>query len=84
MLITMGPSRSFALNRMEGARFQIRKFGMAIDFLHVRPLEPEEREIIRQQIEAGFHDIGKIDPGVRAIIARNWPHLLCKLPPEDE
>jgi hypothetical protein len=56
--------------------------GMAIEFLHGRPLEPEDLEMIRQQIESGFDDITEIDPEIRGIVERNWPHLLAKLPPE--
>jgi hypothetical protein len=39
--------------------------------------------MIRQQIESGFDQIAAIDPEIRGIVARNWPHLLAKLPPED-
>jgi hypothetical protein len=55
---------------------------MAIEFLHGRPLKPEELEMIRQQIESGFDDITEIDPEIRGIVERNWPHLLAKLPPD--
>jgi hypothetical protein len=54
---------------------------MAIEFLHGRPLEPEELDMIRQQIE-GFDTIEVIDPEIRGIVERNWPHLVSKLPPE--
>ncbi len=54
-----------------------------MEFLHGRPLEPEELETIRQQLEE-FDTVEAIDPEVRGIVARNWPHLLAKLPPEDE
>ena len=53
---------------------------MPIEFLHGRPLSPEELEMIRQQIEAS-DDIGAVDDKIRGIVARNWPHLLSKLPP---
>ena len=56
---------------------------MPMEFLHGRPLEPEELEIMRQQLEE-FDTVEVIDPEVRGIVARNWPHLLAKLPPEDE
>ncbi len=56
---------------------------MAIEFLNGRPLEPEELELIRQHIEE-FDTIEAIDPEVRGIVARNWPHLLTKLPPEED
>jgi hypothetical protein len=57
---------------------------MPIEFLHGRPLDPEELEMIRVQIESGFDDITAIDPEIRAIVKRNWPHLLAKLPPETD
>jgi hypothetical protein len=50
---------------------------MPIEFLHDRPLEPEELDMIRQQIESGFDQIAVIDPEIRGIVARNWPHLLA-------
>ncbi len=55
---------------------------MPIEFLHGRPLSPEELERIRRSIEL-FEDIGAVDDEVRGIVARNWPHLLAKLPPEE-
>jgi hypothetical protein len=54
-----------------------------MEFLNGRPLSPEELEMIRQQIEA-LDDIGAVDDEIRGIVARNWPHLLSKLPPEEE
>jgi hypothetical protein len=56
---------------------------MPIEFLHGRPLEPEELEAIRLQLESGFDHISSIDPEIRGIVERSWPHLLSKLPPED-
>ncbi len=56
---------------------------MLIEFLHGRPLSPEDLERIRMEIEV-FDDIGAIDDEIRGIVARNWPHLLAKLPPEEE
>lgn len=56
---------------------------MPIEFLHGRQLEPEELDLIRAQIEE-YDTISKVDPELRAIVARNWPHLLAKLPPEDD
>jgi hypothetical protein len=38
--------------------------------------------MIRQQIEE-LDEIGAVDEEIRGIVARNWPHLLEKLPPED-
>jgi hypothetical protein len=46
---------------------------MPIEFLHGRPLKPEELEMIRLQIESGFEDITAVDPEVRGIVERNWP-----------
>lgn len=56
---------------------------MPIEILHGRPLEPEELEMIRMQIEA-FDTIAAIDPEIRRIVERNWPHLLPKLPPDED
>jgi len=56
---------------------------MPVEFLHGRPLSPEELEMIRQQIEA-LDDIGAVDDEIRGIVKRNWPRLLSKLPPEEE
>jgi hypothetical protein len=39
-------------------------------------------DLIRQQLEE-MDDVTAIDPEVRGIVERNWPHLLAKLPPED-
>jgi hypothetical protein len=57
---------------------------MAIEFLHGRPLSPEELEMLRRQIEEGFDNTADVDDEIRAIVARNWPYLLEKLPPEGE
>jgi len=57
---------------------------MPIEFLRGQPLSPEELEMIRQQIEEGFDNIAEVDDEIRGIVARNWPYLLEKLPPEDE
>lgn len=54
---------------------------MAIEFLHGRPLDADDLEALRKQIE-GFDSIEVIDPEIRGIVERNWPHLLAKLPPE--
>ena len=55
---------------------------MPMEFYQGRPLEPEELEAIHQQIES-FDTIEAIDPEMRGIVERNWPHLVAKLPPED-
>ena len=54
-----------------------------MEFMFGRPLEPEELELLRQQIES-MDDITAIDDEVRGIVERNWPHLLSKLPPEPD
>jgi hypothetical protein len=56
---------------------------MAIEFLHGRPLSPDDLGTIRREI-GSFDDIGVVDDEIRGIVARNWPHLLSKLPPEDD
>jgi hypothetical protein len=56
---------------------------MPMEFLHGQPLSPEELELIREQIEA-LDDIAAVDDEIRGIVARNWPHLLSKLPPEED
>ncbi len=57
---------------------------MSIEFLHGRPLSPEELEMLRQQIEEDFDNIAEVDDEIRGIVARNWPHLLSKLSPEED
>jgi hypothetical protein len=54
-----------------------------IEFLHGRPLSPEDLEHIRRKIES-FDNIDVIDDEIRGIVKRNWPHLLSKLPPEED
>jgi hypothetical protein len=54
-----------------------------MEFMFGRPLEPEELELLRQQIES-MDDITAIDDEVRGIVERNCPHLLSKLRPEPE
>jgi hypothetical protein len=39
--------------------------------------------MIRREIES-FADIGAVDDEIRGIVARNWPYLLSKLPPEKD
>jgi hypothetical protein len=56
---------------------------MPIEFLHGRPLSPENLERIRLEIEA-LDNIAEVDDEIRGIVARNWPHLLSKLPPEED
>ena len=56
---------------------------MPMEFYKGRPLEPDELEAIRMQIEQ-FDTIDAIDHEMRGIIERNWPHLVAKLPREDD
>lgn len=65
------------------AKWRRSKSVMPMEFLHGRPLSPEELEIIRRQVEE-FEVIGAVDDEIRGIVARNWPHLLAKLPPEED
>jgi hypothetical protein len=55
---------------------------MPIEYLHGPLLEDEDLEMIRSHLEES-ETIEAIDPEIRAIVARNWPHLLSKLPPEE-
>jgi hypothetical protein len=55
-----------------------------MEFIHGRPLSPEELEQMREQIEHGFDEIKAVSPEVYGIVRRNWPHLLAKLPPEPD
>ena len=58
---------------------------MPMEFLHGRPLSPEELEMIRRKLESlRRDDIAAVDDEIRGIVARNWPHLLAKLPPEED
>jgi hypothetical protein len=57
---------------------------MPMEFLHGRPLSSEELEMLRRQIEEGYDNTATVDDEIRRIVARNWPYLLEKLPPEDE
>ena len=64
-------------------RLAFAETGMPMEFYQGRPLEPEELEAIRQQIEQ-FDTIEAIDPEMRGIVERNWRHLVAKLPAEDD
>jgi hypothetical protein len=55
---------------------------MPIEFLNGQPLGPDELETIRQEIES-LDRINAISDEMRGIVARDWPHLLAKLPAED-
>jgi hypothetical protein len=37
---------------------------MPTEFLHDRPLSPEDLEVIRRQIEEGFEIVGAVDPEI--------------------
>lgn len=54
-----------------------------VEFLHGHPLTQEQLDDLRKQIE-GFDSISVIDPEIRAIVERNWPDLMPKLPPANE
>ena len=40
--------------------------------------------MLQQQVKQGFDNIDAVDDEIRGIVARNWPHLLSKLPPEED
>jgi hypothetical protein len=48
-----------------------------------QPLSPKDLERIRLELES-LDSIKVADKELRGLISRNWPHLLAKLPPEDE
>ena len=75
-----GLTKGVAGDGTHGRRY--RSAAMPMEFLHGRPLSPQELELIRVQIEE-MDDITAVDPDVRGIVEQNWPHLLSKLPPED-
>lgn len=56
---------------------------MPMEFYNGQPLDADQLEALRVQIEQ-FETIDAISPEIRGIVARNWPHLLAKLPPEEE
>jgi hypothetical protein len=56
---------------------------MPMEFLHGRPLSPGDLEMIRRQVEE-FEVVAAVDDEIRGIVVRNWPHLLSKLPPEED
>jgi hypothetical protein len=51
---------------------------MPIEFLHGPPFKPEEIRVIRVALEH-LESIETNDPRIRALVVRNWPHLLSKL-----
>jgi hypothetical protein len=57
---------------------------MQAEFLHGRPLSPDELEMLHRQIEEGYDNTATVDDEIRGIVARNWPYLLEKLPPPEE
>lgn len=56
---------------------------MPIEVLAGRILSPEDLEEIRAQLET-MGSIDAISADLRAIVLRNWPHLVAKLPPEEQ
>jgi len=48
-----------------------------------RELSPQELERIRTELEF-FDRIEHVTPEMRVLIARQWPHLLAKLPPKSQ
>jgi hypothetical protein len=56
---------------------------MPMEFLYGRPLSPDDLEMIRRQVQE-FEVIAVVDDEIRGIVARNWPRLLAKLPPEED
>jgi hypothetical protein len=56
---------------------------MPIEFLRGRTLCPEDLERIRREIKY-FDKIDVFDDEIRGIVKHNWPHLLAKLPPEED
>jgi len=55
---------------------------MPIEVYQGHVLEPDQLEELRVRLEM-FDTIEQVDPEMRGIIERNWPHLLPKLPPDD-
>jgi hypothetical protein len=51
--------------------------------LNGQVLSPEDLDRIRRDLEA-LDGIEAISPQLRGIVIRNWPHLVAKLPPEDD
>jgi hypothetical protein len=56
---------------------------MPMEFFDGRRLSPDDLDVIRREIEA-LDSIDVVDDGIRGLVARNWPHLLSKLPQEKE
>jgi hypothetical protein len=55
---------------------------MPIEIYQGHVLNPDQLEALRIQIES-FDSIEQVDPELRGIIERNWPHLVAKIPPDD-
>ncbi|MGY4333298.1 hypothetical protein ACVWWG_007715 [Bradyrhizobium sp. LB7.2] len=55
---------------------------MPIEVYQGQVLDPDQLEALRIEIEK-FDTIEEVDPELRGIIERNWPHLVAKLPPDD-
>jgi hypothetical protein len=56
---------------------------MRIERLNGRVLSAIDLARLRREIES-FGKYDQISDELRGIVARNWPHLLSRLPPEDE
>jgi hypothetical protein len=54
---------------------------MPTQFLYGRPLSQADLDGIRRDLEA-MENIEVVTDQLRAIVVRNWPHLVAKLPPE--
>jgi hypothetical protein len=56
---------------------------MPIEFLAGQPLSREELDLLRHGLETAER-IEVVNDELRAIVERNWPHLIPKLPPLDD
>jgi hypothetical protein len=56
---------------------------MPIQFLYGKPLSQADLDGIRRDLEA-MENIEVVTDQVRAIVVRNWPHLVAKLPRREE
>jgi hypothetical protein len=54
---------------------------MPMEFLHGRPPSPGDLEMIKVE---EFEVAAAVDDEIRGIVVRNWPHLLSKLPPDED
>lgn len=61
---------------------QHRLIRMPIEVYQGQVLDSDQLEALRIEIEK-FDTIEEVDPELRGIIERNWPHLVAKLPRDD-